>query len=71
MRDLAGEMRLALTGDGDVDRFAELLDEGWELKRSLGFGISSDQINEWYETARKPGPAAASCWAPAAEASYS
>ena len=55
MRDLAGEMRLALTGDGDIDRFAELLDEGWQLKRSLGFGISSDQINEWYETARKAG----------------
>jgi D-glycero-alpha-D-manno-heptose-7-phosphate kinase len=55
MRDLAGRMRADLTGDGDLDRFAALLHEGWELKRSLGFGISNDQVNEWYEAARKAG----------------
>src|SRR5262249_31483783 len=57
MRELAGKMRLALTGDGDLDRFAALLHEGWELKRSLGFGISNDQVNDWYEAARKAGAA--------------
>jgi D-glycero-alpha-D-manno-heptose-7-phosphate kinase len=57
MRDLANRMRLALTGDGDLDRFAALLHEGWELKRSLGFGISNDQVNDWYEAARKAGAA--------------
>ena len=72
MRDLAGEMRWALTGDGDLDRFASLLHEGWELKRSLGFGISNDRVNEWYEAARKGGCLSeASCSAPAAGASYS
>jgi D-glycero-alpha-D-manno-heptose-7-phosphate kinase len=55
MRDLAGEMRWALTGDGDLDRFAALLHEGWELKRSLGFGISNDRVNDWYQAARKAG----------------
>ena len=55
MRDLATKMRLALTGDGDLDLFASLLHEGWELKRSLGFGISNDQINTWYDAARKAG----------------
>jgi len=55
LRDLAGEMRLALAGDGDLDRFAELLHEGWELKRSLGCGISNDQVNEWYAAARRAG----------------
>jgi D-glycero-alpha-D-manno-heptose-7-phosphate kinase len=55
MRDLAGEMRLALTGEGDLDRFAGLLHEGWELKRSLGFGISNNQVNDWYEAARRAG----------------
>ena len=55
MRDLAGEMRHALAGDGDLDRFAALLHEGWELKRSLGFGISNDHINEWYAVARRAG----------------
>jgi D-glycero-alpha-D-manno-heptose-7-phosphate kinase len=55
MRDQVNKMRAALTGDSDLDRFASLLHEGWELKRSLGFGISGDQVNEWYEAARKAG----------------
>ena len=55
MRDLADEMRHALAGEGDLDRFAALLHEGWELKRSLGCGISNDQINEWYAAARRAG----------------
>ena len=57
MRDLADEMRHAVAGEGDLDRFAALLHEGWELKRSLGCGISSDQIDEWYLTARRAGAA--------------
>ena len=55
MRDLADKMRQALAGEGDLDRFAALLHEGWELKRSLGCGISNDQVNEWYEAARRAG----------------
>ena len=55
MRDLVDQMRDALASEGDLDRFAALLHEGWELKRSLGFGISNDQVNEWYEAARQAG----------------
>jgi D-glycero-alpha-D-manno-heptose-7-phosphate kinase len=55
MRDMADEMRRALAGPGDLDGFANLLHTGWELKRSLGFGISSDQIDQWYEAARRNG----------------
>jgi D-glycero-alpha-D-manno-heptose-7-phosphate kinase len=55
LRDLANEMRHALAGQGDLDRFAALLHEGWELKRSLGCGITSDQIDEWYTAARRAG----------------
>ena len=55
MRDLADEMRRALAGAGDLDSFANLLHEGWELKRSLGFGISFQKIDEWYEAARRNG----------------
>lgn len=55
MRDLADEMRLALAGPGDLDAFASLLHSGWELKRSLGFGISFQRIDEWYEAARRNG----------------
>jgi D-glycero-alpha-D-manno-heptose-7-phosphate kinase len=55
MRDLAATMREALSGDGDLGEFARLLHEGWLLKRSLGFGISSTGVDEWYEAARRAG----------------
>ncbi len=55
MRDLAGEMRKALVGDGDLDELSRLLHEGWQLKRSLGFGISNERIDQWYEAARRAG----------------
>jgi D-glycero-alpha-D-manno-heptose-7-phosphate kinase len=55
MRDLADEMRKALAGAGDLDHFAALLHTGWELKRSLGFGISFARVDEWYEAARRNG----------------
>jgi D-glycero-alpha-D-manno-heptose-7-phosphate kinase len=55
MRDLASEMRSVISGRGDLDEFARLLHHGWTLKRSLGFGISGPQIDEWYDAARKAG----------------
>jgi D-glycero-alpha-D-manno-heptose-7-phosphate kinase len=55
MRDLAGEMRTALGAEGDIDAFGRLLDEGWQLKRSLGFGISGEHVDAWYEAARRAG----------------
>ena len=58
MRDLADEMRQNLAGGGDLDAFGALLHEGWELKRSLGFGISSGGGDHWYEVARRNGATA-------------
>lgn len=58
MRDLAGEMRLALSDPGDLDVVEEILHAGWALKRSLGFGISNPQIDTWYDTARRAGASA-------------
>lgn len=55
MRDLADEMRKALGGGAGLDEFGRLLHEGWVLKRSLGFGISMDLADAWYEQARKLG----------------
>jgi D-glycero-alpha-D-manno-heptose-7-phosphate kinase len=55
MRDLADEMRKTLAGEGNLDEFAALLHAGWELKRSLGFGISFRQVEEWYDAARRNG----------------
>jgi D-glycero-alpha-D-manno-heptose-7-phosphate kinase len=55
MRDLAAEMRNALAGNGNLDEFARLLHEGWLLKRSLGFGIANQYIDDWYDAARSAG----------------
>jgi D-glycero-alpha-D-manno-heptose-7-phosphate kinase len=55
MRDLAATMRDTLTGAGSVDEFAAQLHHGWELKRSLGFGITSSSVDDWYAAARKAG----------------
>jgi D-glycero-alpha-D-manno-heptose-7-phosphate kinase len=55
MRDLAGAMRESLSGMANLREFASLLHEGWELKRSLGFGISSGGIDGLYEKARCAG----------------
>ncbi len=55
MRDLAGEMRAVLGGSGNLDEFAALLHAGWELKRSLGFGIATQSVDEWYQAARRAG----------------
>lgn len=55
MRDLADAMRQALAGREDLDEFARLLHVGWELKRSLGFGISNPKVDAWYDAARRAG----------------
>lgn len=55
MRDLAFAMRDSLTGGGSIEEFAALLDEGWQLKRSLGFGISSGDIDDRYDAAKAAG----------------
>lgn len=55
MRDLAAEIRAVLSGSGDLDEFARILHHGWELKRSLGFGISQASVDEWYTKARAAG----------------
>jgi len=55
MRELAAEMRETIAGDGELDEFARLLHRGWELKRSLGFGITNPRIDTWYEAARRAG----------------
>lgn len=55
MRDLADAMRHTLAGEGNVDEFAALLHEGWELKRSLGCGITNQHVDDWYAAARRAG----------------
>lgn len=56
MRDLAGRMREVLThDDNNLDKFGELLHEGWMLKRGIVSDISNDIINSYYERALKAG----------------
>jgi len=55
MRDLAEAMRQALTGDGHLEEFCRIMRQGWELKRSLGFGISNSDVDGWYATAMRVG----------------
>jgi D-glycero-alpha-D-manno-heptose-7-phosphate kinase len=55
MRDLAGELRTTMGGQGDLEDFGRILHQGWELKRSLGFGISNQGVDDWYQAARANG----------------
>ena len=54
MCDLAEEMKGALE-QNDLSSFGRLLNDGWELKRTLASGISNPAIDKAYETAMKNG----------------
>ena len=51
---LAAMMRDELSRN-NVDAFGEILHENWELKKSLTDGITSQEIDDWYATARDAG----------------
>lgn len=40
---------------GNLDSFGDILHENWMLKKSLAEGISSGQIDDWYEAGMKAG----------------
>lgn len=42
-------------GHCDILAFGRTLDESWQLKRGLARAISTDQIDTWYQLARKAG----------------
>ncbi len=54
IKDLAFQIRDALQG-GNLDRFGELLDLGWQQKRGLSERVSSGAIDGWYAAARAAG----------------
>jgi D-glycero-alpha-D-manno-heptose-7-phosphate kinase len=49
-RELKGELQ-----KNKVERFGEILHQGWELKREMTGEISSAEIDGWYAAARKAG----------------
>ena len=56
MRQHADVLHQLMTGEHvDIDRFGGILDETWQLKRELASTITNDQIDTWYERARRHG----------------
>lgn len=51
---LADELRRALAGN-DLEVLGEILHESWVVKKAMANGISSCQIDDWYERARANG----------------
>jgi D-glycero-alpha-D-manno-heptose-7-phosphate kinase len=54
VKQAAEEMRTALI-KGDLNRFGELLHEGWEAKKGFSPLITTPKIDQLYELARKHG----------------
>ena len=51
---LADELRRALAGN-DLEAFGEILHESWIVKKAMANGVSSGQIDDWYDRARAQG----------------
>jgi D-glycero-alpha-D-manno-heptose-7-phosphate kinase len=54
VKAIAYEMKKALLAS-DLDRFGEMLHEGWLQKKQMAKGITTPRIDELYEEARKAG----------------
>lgn len=54
MVSLAHEMR-RLLNNNSISEFGQLLHENWLLKRKMATGVTSSQIDKWYEIAQKSG----------------
>jgi D-glycero-alpha-D-manno-heptose-7-phosphate kinase len=54
IKELAVAMAAALVA-GDLPGFGALLHESWQLKRGLAQGVSSTEIDRWYQIARDRG----------------
>lgn len=54
IKDIGIEIRDSIAR-GDLRHFGELLDVHWQIKKRLSDGISSRQIDEWYDLAKRHG----------------
>jgi D-glycero-alpha-D-manno-heptose-7-phosphate kinase len=54
LRDLAYRGREAIL-NGKIDEIGYLLDENWQIKKKLASGVSDNEIDEMYSSARKAG----------------
>jgi D-glycero-alpha-D-manno-heptose-7-phosphate kinase len=55
LQALVQEAQDLLTGTGDVEGFGELLHESWMVKRQLAEHVSTPEVDQAYEAARKAG----------------
>jgi D-glycero-alpha-D-manno-heptose-7-phosphate kinase len=54
-RQMVDEALAILTSERPLREFGELLHEAWQLKRSIGQGVTNDEIDGAYDAARKAG----------------
>jgi D-glycero-alpha-D-manno-heptose-7-phosphate kinase len=54
-RDLAIELKNIMNGEFSPDILGQFLNRGWLLKKQLAKGISSNQLDDYYERALKAG----------------
>ena len=55
MKDMVAEAIRILNEDDDIEAFGRLLSESWKLKRSLSSRVSTNDIDNMYETALNAG----------------
>ena len=55
MREMVDEGYHILTSASSLNAFGELLDEAWQLKRSLAGDVSNDHIDQMYAAAKESG----------------
>ena len=54
VKDLGYQSKKAFE-DGDLDKFADIMNVHWEYKKKRSGGMSNPQIDEWYDLALKNG----------------
>lgn len=55
LKDMVDESLHLLSGDASIDGFGELLDEAWRMKRTLGPGITTEDVDDYYARAKEAG----------------
>lgn len=55
MRDLVPEFVRVLERGTNLPELGEILDQGWQLKKQLASGVSTLEIDEYYDRARRAG----------------
>jgi D-glycero-alpha-D-manno-heptose-7-phosphate kinase len=54
IKDIGREIKVALTS-GDLDRYGALMDQHWQVKKSLSDKVSDGRLDRWYEMGKENG----------------